>query len=94
MKDSSSVCGKTISRRNKVIHHQLTKIAGNSNDAVATQTGQLFRSFDEETRSDILKTGDIPSVNISSKHMVAMKVDLGIPWEKLKTIARYFSDGC
>ena len=94
MKDSSSVCGKTITRRNKAIHHQLHKIAGNSSDAVATQTGKLFNSFDEATRSDILSAGNIPSATISPKHMVAMKVDLGIPWEKLKTIARYFSNGC
>ena len=52
-------------------------------------SGKSVKSFDQDTRLNILKIGNLLPVKISSKHIVVMKVDLTIPCEKLKTISRY-----
>ena len=57
---------------------------------MSVQSGNFVKSLDQDTRLNILKIGNIPPVEISPEHMVAMKVDLAISWEKLKTISRYF----
>jgi len=36
----------------------------------------------------ILPAQKIPSASIPEDALVAMKVDMGIPWEKLKTMSR------
>ena len=83
IKDSSVVCHKTISCRSKELQQPLSTISGSSNEAVSVQAGNCENSFDQGTRLNILKIGNIPPVEISPEHMVAMKVDLAIPWEKL-----------
>ena len=72
------------------VQQHLSTISGSSSEAVSVQAGKLVKSFDQDTRLNILKIANIPPVEISPEHMIAMKVDLAIPWEKLKTISRYF----
>ena len=72
------------------VQQHLSTISGISNEAVSVQAGKLVKSFDQDTRLNILKIANIPPVEISPEHMIAMKVDLAIPWKKLKTISRYF----
>ena len=84
------VCHKTIGRRNMVLQQHLSTVSGSSNEAVSAQAGKLLKLFDQDTRLNILKIANIHPVEKSPVHMVAMKVDLAIPWEKLKTISRYF----
>ena len=56
---------------------------------LSVQAGKLVKPFDQDTKLNILKMGNIPPVQISPEYMVAMKVDLAIPCsEKLKTICR------
>jgi len=62
--------------------------SGASKDAVSVQTGKLVKSFDVEQRTEIIKNAQIPSASIPEDALVAMKVDMGIPWEKLKTMSR------
>jgi len=67
--------------------------SGASKDAVSVQTGKLVKSFDVEQRTEIIKNAQIPSASIPedalvANALVAMKVDMGIPWEKLKTMSR------
>ena len=62
--------------------------AGSSKQSLMRQAGALLKSFREE-REQILKEAKITSVQISAEAMVALKADMGIPWEKLKTMARY-----
>ena len=49
---------------------------------MSVHAGNFVKSFNQDTRLNILKTGNIPPVEISPEHMVAMRVDLAIPWEK------------
>ena len=72
------------------VQQHLLAISGSSNEAVSVQAGKLVKSFDQDTRLNIMKIAKILPVEISPEHMIAMKVDLAIPWEKLKTISRYF----
>ena len=90
VKNNSFVCHKTISHRNKALQQHLSTISGNSNKVVSVQAGKLVKLFDQDTKLNILKMGNIRPVQISPEYMVAMKVDLAIPcWEKLKTISSY-----
>ena len=57
---------------------------------MSVQAGKLVKSCDQDTRLNILKIANIPPVEISAEHLTAIKVDLVIPREKLKTISRYF----
>ena len=53
------------------------------------QAALFLKSTDAEQRQAILDEGNISPVEVNAKTMVAMKADMGIPWEKMKTISRY-----
>ena len=59
---------------------QLESSAGSSSNSMVIQAGKLLKGFDRKDRREILKTANITSVEISADAMVAMKVDMGIPW--------------
>ena len=82
-------CSKTISRRNKYIKSQIEATSGSNKEDILIQTSKLVKSFDEEARVTILRNANISPVEIDAETMVAMKVDMGIPWEKLKTMSRF-----
>ena len=63
--------------------------SGETTESFNTQASSFIKSLDVEQRQIILKDAKIPSVDIPEDTMVAMKVDMGIPWEKLKTMSRY-----
>ena len=67
---------------------QLHNTSGHSEEASAIQTSKIVTSIEDEKRHDILEKAGIYAAVITPENMVAMKVDLGIPWEKLKCMAR------
>ena len=67
---------------------QLNNTCGNTEKASLVQTSKLLKSFEEDHRKNILMKDSIVVADIPPKEMVAMKVDMGIPWEKVKCIAR------
>ena len=86
-KDSNEACAKTVFNRNKLLLGMVHTTSGKSNGAVTIQTGKLVKSLGVEERQQILKTAGI-SMELGEEELVAMKVDMGIPWEKLKTMSR------
>ena len=73
---------------NSPIKRHLEVVAGTLNNAVGNQTLKLVKSSPLEIRQLILANSTIKHVEISETEMVAMKTDMGIPWEKLKTMSR------
>ena len=67
---------------------QLNNTYGNTEKASLVQTSKLLKSFEEDHRKNILMKDGIVAADIAPEEMVAMKVDMGIPWEKVKCIAR------
>ena len=67
---------------------QLQNTSGHSEEASTIQTSKLVTSIEDEKRHDILEKAGISPAVITPENMVAMKVDLEIPWEKLKCMAR------
>lgn len=59
---------------------ELTLLCSGEN-GVPTQTAHFIKSFDVQERENILKMANIKSSELDAETMVAMKVDLGIPWE-------------
>ena len=57
------------------------------NDGTKKQAAHLIQSFGRGERGKILKLANILPSEVDAETMVAMKVDLGIPWEKLKNIS-------
>ena len=88
VKDSGRCCKRTLQYRNANLKRQLAYTAGESTKALSVQTGMLVKSFGQEQREQILREGKLQSVSIPAKTMVAMKSDLCVPWEKLKTMGR------
>ena len=88
IKISSDASKRTIYNRNKFLKSQL-EITSGSQDSAILQTGELFKSFGTEERKVILEKVHIKPAEIFAYRLVAMKTDVGIPWEKLKTISRY-----
>ena len=62
---------------------------GTANTSVVEQTASLVKSFGENERQKILKKANISAAEITSEEMVALKANMGAPWEKLKTMSRY-----
>ena len=67
---------------------QLQNTSGHSEEASAIQTSELVTSIEDQKRHGILEKVGISPVVITPENMMTMKVDLGIPWEKLKCMAR------
>ena len=84
-KESSTVCERTIQRRNLFLKRQLDTASGG---ATAYQAGKLLKTFSRADRREILKDGKIDSSHIDAEQLVAMKSDLSLSWEKMKTMAR------
>ena len=87
-KPSDKVCKRTIFNRNKFLSNMIEITSGSSEDAVTEQTSKLISSIDFEKRQKILEKAKIPRAEIPENVMVAMKVDMFIPWEKIKTMSR------
>ena len=85
-KDSSEASIRTLQRRNQNIKNHIENSCGKS--SLTSQVGSLLKGVKMEQRSEILKMANIKPMEINAEEMVAMKVDLGIPWEKLKLMAR------
>lgn len=66
----------------------LQTTSGSSIDAKTAQTSKLLSTMDLECRQKILEKAKIPKAEISEDIMVAMKVDMSIPWEKMKTMSK------
>lgn len=67
---------------------QLEQATGCSKDSQITQTAKLVKSFEGEEKEAILKKAKIATPEITAEQMIAMKIDIGIPWEKLKKLSR------
>ena len=67
---------------------QIETSSGSSEAAFNRQTGVFMKTLNRGQRSQILKSAEIIPIEIGAEEMVAMKVDLGIPWEKVKNMAR------
>ena len=61
--------------------------SGESTKSLVKQTAAIVKSFAEE-RNAILRKTNISAVEITPEEMVTLKSDMGIPWEKLKTVSR------
>ena len=85
-KDSSKVSSKTLQRRSNFVKKELSVYSGN--DGTKKQAAHLIQSFGRGERENILKLASILPSEVDAKTMVTMKVDFGIPWEKLKNISR------
>ena len=62
--------------------------SGESTKSLVKQTASIVKSFAEEERNAILRKTNISAVEITPEEMVTLKSDMGIPWEKLKTVSR------
>ena len=67
---------------------QLNNASGNAEKASVVQTSKLLKSFEEDHRKNILMKAGILAADIAPEEMVAMKVDIGILWEKVNCMAR------
>ena len=67
---------------------QIETNSGSSEAAFNRQTGVFMKTLSRGQRSQNLKSAEISPIEIGAEEMVAMKVDLGIPWEKVKNMAR------
>ena len=68
---------------------QMRISTGTSNTSLVEQTASLVKNFGENERQKILKKANISAVEITPEEMAALKANMGIPWEKLKTMSRY-----
>ena len=69
--------------------NNLEIVAGSSKDSMILQTGLLVKSFDVQERQTILNLANIERSHITAESLVAMKADLGMPWEKMKAMSRW-----
>ncbi|XP_065650837.1 uncharacterized protein LOC136078988 [Hydra vulgaris] len=86
--NSAQAAQSTLRLRNTNIAKHFETLAGNLNDAVANQTSKLLNSLSQDTRHSILDNAGLNHSEISASVMVAMKTDMGVPWEKLKIMSR------
>ena len=88
-KSSDKSCKRTIFNRNKFLQNIIKTTSGASNEAKLEQTSKLLSSLDTIERQKLLSNAKIPTAEIPEEFMVALKVEMSIPWEKLKTMSRW-----
>ncbi|XP_065660921.1 uncharacterized protein LOC136084595 isoform X1 [Hydra vulgaris] len=64
---------------------------GNSNDSQIIQTAVMLKSFDDNQKSKLLESAKIGIVEYTAEELVSFKADVGIPWNKLKTLTRWIN---
>ncbi|XP_047130965.1 V(D)J recombination-activating protein 1-like [Hydra vulgaris] len=87
--NSAQAAESTLRLRNTNILKHFETVAGNSCDSSISQTSKLLLSFEPDQRQSILSNTKLNHTKISANVMVAMKTDMGIPWEKLKVMSRW-----
>ena len=55
---------------------------------VIMQTTSLLQSFKTDDKQQIAAAANISGAYVSAAKVVAMKADLGIPWDKLRKLSR------
>ena len=88
IQSSENVCKKILRNRTKFVTNQIDLCASSSKKSVLVQTTALLKRVDIDERSYILEKANIPRAELTSDVLVAMKADMGIPWEKLKVMSR------
>ncbi|XP_047136184.1 uncharacterized protein LOC124813329 isoform X3 [Hydra vulgaris] len=87
--NSAQAAESTLRLRNTNILKHFETVAGISCDSSISQTSKLLLSFEPDQRQSILSNTKLNHTKISANVMVAMKTDMGIPWEKLKVMSRW-----
>lgn len=77
------VCKRTLRKRNQSIRRHID--VSSCGDSIK-QTTSLIASFKGEEKQKVCSS--VGTV-IDAETIVAMKADLGIPWEKLRKLSRY-----
>ena len=86
MKDN--VSDRMQRKRNQYLRGQLEQSSGSRRSQV-NQAANLVKNFNEEEKAFVSKKAKIGAPEITAAHMVALKIDVGIAWEKLKKLSRY-----
>ncbi|XP_047130981.1 uncharacterized protein LOC124810322 [Hydra vulgaris] len=67
---------------------QVNHTAGSSQESKICQTSVMLKSYDKDEANEMLKKANIETMDLNVEEMVALKAEMGIPWNKLKTMAR------
>ena len=75
---------RTIERRTEVLGHVRQLASGGD---ISAQFAAEIKVLNTAEREDLLHQAQLPVV-IPANHALAMKADLGIPWNKLRILRR------
>nr|XP_047126638.1 postreplication repair E3 ubiquitin-protein ligase RAD18-like [Hydra vulgaris] len=89
--ESAHCSNKTLSKRQKHLMQQVNHTAGCSQESKICQTSVMLKSYDKDEANEMLKKANIGTMDLNAREMVALKADMGIPWNKLKTMARWLN---
>ena len=67
---------------------QFNHTAGSSQNSKICLTAVMLKPYDNEEANNILKKANIGRMDLNAEEMIALKADIGIPWNKLKTMTR------
>ncbi|XP_065665062.1 uncharacterized protein LOC105850185 isoform X2 [Hydra vulgaris] len=90
-KESASCSGHTLRKRHKHLVDQANHQVGNSKDSLVVQTSVMLKSFDHNQKNKVLESAKIGVVEFSAEELVAFKANVGVPWNKLKTMTRWLN---
>lgn len=78
---------RTLQRKHPIFKKQIAKSSCSSEAAFNRHVEMLMKTLNRDQRSQVLKSAKISLIEIGAEEMVAIKVDLGIPWKTLKNLA-------
>ena len=84
---SSLATSKTVRRRSQQLTRVRAHVCGGEME-VQVQLQDELKSLSKKEREDLLKDASLP-IEIPTEHALAMKADLAISWNKLRTVRRY-----
>ena len=87
-KESHMNTSRTLRARTKQTKDIMGMIAGNSCNAVSTQSAHLVKSLDTSPREEILKSINY-IVTVPVEHVAAMKSTLNLTWNLTREIRRW-----
>ncbi len=82
----SAVSQKTLKRRSQEIAEIHTIVSGS---CASDQLQSEIKSHPKVEREQMLKSISKIKIEVNPEHGLAMKADLGIPWNKLRTMRRH-----
>ena len=88
-KESQHASKRTIRARTQEVKRMTSIVSGGTKESISTQNIHMIKSFDQKEREEIVK-GMKTLMTVPANVVASMKSTLGLPWNLVRELRRWF----